>query len=718
MAFFNRYPYTDYNDLNLDWIIKTVKETVETWAQYRDSWEAWKNDTDQAFEDLYNYVHDFLDNLDIQQEVRDYIDILVQNGTIRNLVSQLWTELANEQAVLAARVSALEAGTTPEGSEVVGIRTGYNAQVYDTAGEAVREQVEELHVGARVLAQTGRYRQDPLYEAGYLDANGTINASSTRSTSVMIDVVPGMRLYNNGANLVYFGCYSAQGTFLERRTISRDSGFTLTKVFCDSYPKIRVSIYNVDEDLVYITDPQTLATAETVGRNGADYNLDTLTGGYLTFTGDITSPYTITIDKSSGNSDGLLLTDPSGGTGIIPAENFNFPYSITNNQILTYNINTRTIEIYTAAQLAAVTDPYIILCKNHYGRPKGGNWFRYYLFYLINQIDTGAGYPAYFAQHIASKAVTINASMAAAGASGDTFIFITDTHWRQNYKHSPALIKYLNDHANIVTVIHGGDVPIASETPDNMYLDVRNERAAFNNPAVRLYRTIGNHDMYCIDPDNPDPQTNRTTLTPDQGTGLMTAYLNQVGYPVHFGPNRAGNYYYWDNEAVKIRYIVLNNFERTADFYMSPEQITWFAETLRDMPDGWSTYIIGHCAIIQELNPNYYSVYSDVLGLINAVAGGSSYTYNGVTYDYAGSNKHIIAYHCGHYHKDDLQQVDNVWHVATTCDAFYNDNPPYTRTRNTYTEQAFDVVTINQVTKAVTLERIGSGADRRSFTYI
>lgn len=718
MAFFNQYPYTDYNDLNLDWIIKTVKEAVEQWTAYRADMDQWRTDTQAAFDELYTYVHDYLDNLDITQDVQDYIDQLISDGTMRRIVSALWSDLAREQAVLAARVSALEAGTTPDGAEVVGIRTGYDSTVYATAGDAVRDQVETLHVNDHVLAAYGRERINPLFESGYLDASGNINASSTRSTSAMIPVSVGMRLYNNGSNLVYYGCYSSGGTFMERRTLAIGAGITLTKAFFDQYPSIRVSIYNVDSDLVWITNPQTLATAVDVGRNGADYNLDTLTGAYLTFSSDVTSPYKITINKSNGAEDGLLLTDPSGGTGIIAAEQFSWPYEITNNQILVYNIANRTIEVTNASGLAAYTDPYLILCKNHYGRVKGGNWYRYYLYYLINQIDTGAGYPAYYADYIEDKAVTINSNMAAAGASGDTFIFITDTHWRNNYKHSPALIRYINDHANVMTVIHGGDVPIAYETPDNMYLDVREERAAFNNPAVRLYRTIGNHDMYCIDPDNPDPNTNRTTLTPDQVTALMTAYLNQACYPVHYGPNRAGNYYYLDNEVAKIRYIVLNNFERTSDFYMSPEQITWFAETLRDMPDGWSTYIIGHCAIVQTLNPNYYNVYTAVLGLINALAASTSYTYNGVTYNFSGSNKHVIAYHCGHYHRDDMQQLNGVWHIVTTSDAFYNDDPNYPRTRGTVTEQAFDVVTVNQSTKTVILERVGGGADRRTFTYI
>lgn len=37
LGFFNKYPYTDFHELNLDWIMKTVKELFEAVHQI-DSW--------------------------------------------------------------------------------------------------------------------------------------------------------------------------------------------------------------------------------------------------------------------------------------------------------------------------------------------------------------------------------------------------------------------------------------------------------------------------------------------------------------------------------------------------------------------------------------------------------------------------------------------------------------------------------------------------------
>ena len=63
--FYNKYPYTDFHELNLDWVLETIRNLTEEWAAVQTDW----SDTKQAWEDLYNYVTDYFDNLDLQNEV-------------------------------------------------------------------------------------------------------------------------------------------------------------------------------------------------------------------------------------------------------------------------------------------------------------------------------------------------------------------------------------------------------------------------------------------------------------------------------------------------------------------------------------------------------------------------------------------------------------------------------------------------------------------------
>ena len=59
---FNDYPHTDLHELNLDWIIKKVKELSAQWAQTSQAW----TDTQAAWEDMKAYINNYFDNLDVQ----------------------------------------------------------------------------------------------------------------------------------------------------------------------------------------------------------------------------------------------------------------------------------------------------------------------------------------------------------------------------------------------------------------------------------------------------------------------------------------------------------------------------------------------------------------------------------------------------------------------------------------------------------------------------
>lgn len=74
MAFFNGWPWTQFQEQNLDWIIKRLKEL---------------ENLPQQFQDLTDYVHDYLDNLDIEQDVKDYIDEMYSDGRLQTLIETI-----------------------------------------------------------------------------------------------------------------------------------------------------------------------------------------------------------------------------------------------------------------------------------------------------------------------------------------------------------------------------------------------------------------------------------------------------------------------------------------------------------------------------------------------------------------------------------------------------------------------------------------------------
>lgn len=90
--FFDKYPYTDFHELNLDWVLERVKQLTEDWitthadwVQMQESWDTVEHD----WTELYNYVHDYFDNLNVQDEINNKLDEMVDDGTMDAIVSRV-----------------------------------------------------------------------------------------------------------------------------------------------------------------------------------------------------------------------------------------------------------------------------------------------------------------------------------------------------------------------------------------------------------------------------------------------------------------------------------------------------------------------------------------------------------------------------------------------------------------------------------------------------
>lgn len=84
-------PWTNMHDLNLDWIINTMKQTVEQWIAYRiemnqnyadftENIENWKTEVEENFDELQTYVQDYFDNLDLNESTRYVINQMIASG--------------------------------------------------------------------------------------------------------------------------------------------------------------------------------------------------------------------------------------------------------------------------------------------------------------------------------------------------------------------------------------------------------------------------------------------------------------------------------------------------------------------------------------------------------------------------------------------------------------------------------------------------------------
>lgn len=80
MAFSN-FPYTDFHNLNLDWLLETVKDLDTKWDDYYTQWNKWQTD-----------VQNYIDNLDYIAAIDKYLDALKASGELSNIIDTWLTE--------------------------------------------------------------------------------------------------------------------------------------------------------------------------------------------------------------------------------------------------------------------------------------------------------------------------------------------------------------------------------------------------------------------------------------------------------------------------------------------------------------------------------------------------------------------------------------------------------------------------------------------------
>lgn len=81
MGIFQQFPYSNFHEMNLDEIIKIVKQLADEWVAYQAKWNDLYSDTEKALQDFKDYVYAYFENLDLQVEVGNKIDQMVADGT-------------------------------------------------------------------------------------------------------------------------------------------------------------------------------------------------------------------------------------------------------------------------------------------------------------------------------------------------------------------------------------------------------------------------------------------------------------------------------------------------------------------------------------------------------------------------------------------------------------------------------------------------------------
>lgn len=199
---FNKYPYTDFHELNTDWIIGKIKnvETAEA-------------NTKQYAEDADAAKIAAQDARDIAVQAKD--DAVLAKGSAenardlaQNFATDAYNTVSNTQsqiALLQARVdNIIPDGTQTAGNtELIDIRTAADGRIYDSAGNAVRGQVTDLNTAIVKIEGT----MDEILPVNWFNDNDTevYDASFDYSNYIPVNDGDEMTYYygNNPAALAH-----------------------------------------------------------------------------------------------------------------------------------------------------------------------------------------------------------------------------------------------------------------------------------------------------------------------------------------------------------------------------------------------------------------------------------------------------------------------------------------------------------------------------------
>lgn len=264
------------------------------------------------------------------------------------------------------------------------------------------------------------------------------------------------------------------------------------------------------------------------------------------------------------------------------------------------------------------------------------------------------------------------------------FIVLADTHSSSNSQNSQNIVRYLlkNSKANKCFLIGDYSGNLWNETE---YITYATPLAT--NCASKVYATLGNHEWF--------------------GNGfwsnLEQIYNDFLADKTQVHGDRSHYYYYFDDTAHKIRYVVLNTAESSATGF-SATQESWLKTDALQLPGiDWKAVVFGHHSLTGD--DGVFSEYSspktsEIITAFNLC------------------NGTVVGYFHGHEHNDWVYTSGSgaVTCVSLACDTrgnsryYESKGCPYAenRTAGTANEQAITIVMINTTTKAVTFKRIGA----------
>ena len=80
---FEQFPYSNFHDLNLDWIIREVKKAIDGFKALSDK----TDDFETTLNNALKYINNYFENLNVQEEINNKLEEMKENGELADIIA-------------------------------------------------------------------------------------------------------------------------------------------------------------------------------------------------------------------------------------------------------------------------------------------------------------------------------------------------------------------------------------------------------------------------------------------------------------------------------------------------------------------------------------------------------------------------------------------------------------------------------------------------------
>ena len=169
---FEQFPYSNFHDLNLDWIIREVKKAIDGFKALSDKTDDFETTLNNALE----YINNYFENLDVQEEINNKLEEMKENGELSDIIA----------AFLKAPTSYLNVDAMKTDSAIVNNSVAITAsyQGINTDGACLYWIHKPKQFDFEIPVSNGLYAYPCPIGTPTLKEFGATNASSSIDTSL------------------------------------------------------------------------------------------------------------------------------------------------------------------------------------------------------------------------------------------------------------------------------------------------------------------------------------------------------------------------------------------------------------------------------------------------------------------------------------------------------------------------------------------------------